>query len=244
MSKVGRSCTVCAHRERASIDLALARGVSVNALAKRSGLHHDALYRHSRNHLPAQLRAKLIAGPSLDGIDLDKLRETESQSLLLHLVSLRHRLFASLDTAKEFGDGHMLSTLASQLHRNMELVGKLLGDLNVGGTHVTNNVLLLPSYVSLRHALVDALAAFPEARRAVAAVLHKIEGDAAEAMRVDTRQIAGTIQRPAPVTIEATPGPVVSNATPASPTVHRWTVADPPTEPAAPFPPLPPLPPC
>jgi hypothetical protein len=100
----------------------------MNALAKRSGLSADALARHARNHLPAQLRAKLIAGPDLD-VDLARLRETESQSLLVHLVSLRHRLFASLDTAEEHGDGHMLSTLSSQLHRNLEITGKLLGDL-------------------------------------------------------------------------------------------------------------------
>ena len=35
---------------------------------------------HSRTYLPPQLRAALLAGPDLDGIDLDKLKETESQS--------------------------------------------------------------------------------------------------------------------------------------------------------------------
>jgi hypothetical protein len=35
------------------------------ALAKRYGLGGDALYRHSRNHLPPQLRAKLLAGPDI-----------------------------------------------------------------------------------------------------------------------------------------------------------------------------------
>src|SRR5436190_21551331 len=83
LAKTGPKCTVCAHREHAALDLALARGVSVNALAKRYQLGSDAIYRHSRNHLPPQLRAALIAGPSLDGLDLDRLRETESQSLLV-----------------------------------------------------------------------------------------------------------------------------------------------------------------
>src|ERR1019366_7401396 len=87
MSKIGRQCTVCQHRERAGVDLALARGVSVRALASRYRLHRDALYRHQKNHLPPQLRASLIAGPDLS-IDLDKLRETESQSLLANLVNL------------------------------------------------------------------------------------------------------------------------------------------------------------
>lgn len=108
----GSQCSCCRHRERAGIDLALSRGVSVTALARRYTVSTDAIYRHSRNHLPAQLRARLIAGPSVEGLDLDKLRETESQSLLANLVALRHRLFATLDVAEENGDGGMISRLA------------------------------------------------------------------------------------------------------------------------------------
>jgi transposase-like protein len=140
----GRSCTICAHRERAAIDLGLARGVSVTALARRYDLGTDAIYRHRKGHLPAQLRAKLIAGPDTE-IDLDRLRETESQSLLANLVAIRHRLFASLDTAEECGDSNMVARITGQLHHNLELTGKLLGDLGVGG--LTQNILVLPVYV-------------------------------------------------------------------------------------------------
>jgi hypothetical protein len=100
MGMRGHRCHVCTHRERAAIDLALSRGVSTYSLGKRYGISHDSVSRHSKNHLPPQLRARLIAGPDLD-IDLDRLRETESQSLLANLVSIRHRLFSALDTAEE-----------------------------------------------------------------------------------------------------------------------------------------------
>jgi hypothetical protein len=85
MKKGGAKCLVCSHREAANINLALARGVTVTALSRRYKVSTDSLYRHSSNHLPPQLRAKLIAGPDLD-IDLDKLKESESQSLLGNLV--------------------------------------------------------------------------------------------------------------------------------------------------------------
>ncbi|SRR5258706_12952640 len=188
MSKIGRQCTVCQHRELAGINLGLARGVSVRALATRYRLHRDALYRHRANHLPPQLRASLIAGPDLD-IDLDKLRETESQSLLANLVNLRGRLFSSLDVAEEHGDANMAARVAGALHTNLELTGKLLGDLSSGHTSVTN-VLIQPQYISMRIELVRALAPFPEARTAVAAVLHQIEHKAAEAIKADTRELA------------------------------------------------------
>jgi len=176
VKKSGARCLVCSHREAQNIDLALARGVSVTALSRRYKVSTDSLYRHSSNHLSPVLRAKLIAGPDIE-IDLDKLRETESQSLLANLVGLRHRLFASLDIAEECGDGGMISRIAGQLHHNLELTGKLLGDLGIGVTNV--NVLVMPQYVELRVALVQALASFPEARQAVAAVLHQLESRAA-----------------------------------------------------------------
>jgi hypothetical protein len=146
MPKGGKwKCTVCRHREVAGINLALARRVSVIALARRYQLGVDALYRHGRNHLPPQLRAQLLAGPDTD-IDLDHLKATESQSLLANLVAIRHRLFGALDMAEEHGDGFMLTRTTSQLHVNLELTGKLLGDLGMG--HTTNvNVLVLPAYV-------------------------------------------------------------------------------------------------
>jgi hypothetical protein len=183
-----RKCTVCHHREVTGINLGLARGVSVRALASRYKLHEDALYRHRMNHLPPQLRASLIAGPDLS-IDLDKLRETESQSLLANLVALRGRLFQILDVAEEGGDGNMLSRIAGQLHNNLEITGKLLGDLSSGHTSVTN-VLIQPQYVHMRVELVRALAPFPEARQAVAAVLHTIESKAAADITANPREFA------------------------------------------------------
>jgi hypothetical protein len=182
MAKRGPRCSVCSHRELAQIDTALARGVSAPAIARRFKLGTDSVYRHSRAHLPPQLRAALLAGPDLEGVDLDKLKETESQSLLGNLVALRHRLFAALDCAEEFNDAGMLTRVSSQLHANLELTGKLLGDLGIGST--TNvNVLIMPQYVELRVALVQALAAFPEARQAVAQVLHQLESKAAESIK-------------------------------------------------------------
>jgi hypothetical protein len=149
----------------------------MGALERRYGVGADALYRHRKNHLPAQLRARLVAGPSLEGVDLDRLRETEGQSLLAHLVALRNRLFASLDIAEEAGDPGMATRVVGQIHRNLEITGELVGSLSTGTTNV--NVLVMPAYVELRVVLVRALAPFPEARTAVAEVLHAMEAGAA-----------------------------------------------------------------
>ena len=188
MTKRPSKCTVCSHREHAAVDLGLARGVSVTALARRYRVSTDSLYRHAKAHLPPQLRATLIAGPDL-AIDLDKLRETESQSLLANLIALRQRLLAGLDLAEEYADAHMLTRVSAQLHTNLELTAKLVGDLGTGSTTI-NNVLVLPAYVAMRIALVQALAPFADARQAVAAVLHTLEHKAAADIAANPRELA------------------------------------------------------
>ena len=135
MGMKGHRCNCCTHRERAAIDLALARGVSTYALEKRYGVSHDSLGRHARHHLPPQLRAKLM-------------------------------------------------------HKNLELVGKLLGTLGIGSTTVNNNVLIMPAYIELRIGLVEALAPFPEAKVAVAQVLHRLEDRAAQSVAAKSRSLA------------------------------------------------------
>ena len=183
--KKGKPCNVCSHREHAAIDLALARGVSPSAISRRYDVSTDSLWRHSKNHMPPQLRARLIAGPDAS-IDFDRLRETEIQSLLANLVALRHRLFASLDVAEEAGDSAMVARVTHQLHENLQITGRLLGDLGVGS--VTNNVLVMPQYMELRVALTNALRAFPEAAQAVASALHQIEHKAAETIKAEAER--------------------------------------------------------
>ena len=118
------------------------------------------------------------------------MRENESQSLLSHLIALRNRLLAGLDVAEEYRDGSMLTRVSAQLHQNLELTAKLVGDLAAGGTTTINNVLVMPAYVEMRVELVKALAPFPDARLAVAQVLHQIEHKAADAITADKRELA------------------------------------------------------
>ena len=189
MSDQSTKCSVCQARERVAIDLALARGVSVGALAKRYQLGPDSLYRHRKSHMPPQLKAKLLAGPDIADLDLDRLRETESQSLLANLIAIRRRLFAALDAGEEFADVNAITRVVGQLHRNLEITGELIGDLRLGATTV-NNVLVMPAYVELRVELVNALRAYPDAARAVAAVLHQVESKSAAAVRSEPRELA------------------------------------------------------
>lgn len=176
---MSRECTVCAHPDRARVELALANRVPMRTVARRYTLSKEAAYRHRRGHMPPQLIAALMLRGRPTDVDLDKLRITESEGLLQHLVAQRGRLYKLADAAEDLGDINAATRVHGQLSRNLELTGKLLGELRTGSQSVVQNILIAPQYHQMRVALVQALRPFPDARTAVAAVLHKIEGEAA-----------------------------------------------------------------
>lgn len=180
---MARSCTVCEHPERARIELGLARKASMRAMGRSFSLSKDALYRHRKEHMPAQLQAALLATGRPSTIDLEALRKSESEGALQHLVAQRARLYVLADAAEDVGDIRAAAAVHARLHANFELTCKLVGEISAHAHHVTNNILVMPAYHEMRTALVQALRAFPQARQAVATVLHRIESQVAPEVR-------------------------------------------------------------
>lgn len=191
----GSRSAILEHPGRARIEYDLARGVPVRVVATKYKLSKDACYRYLKK-MPPQLRAAHMGARLRAGADLEKLRIDESESLLQNLATQRARLLLMQDNAMDTENGGLATQIAGAIHRNLELVGKYLGEFAQHQIRTTVSVLVQPEYLELRSALVRALGPFPEARAAVAAVLHQIEGKAA--------------QRPA--VIEATASEVVADA--------------------------------
>jgi transposase-like protein len=181
--------------DRPQIEYELATGKSVRAIAKKFGVHEGALYRH-RKELPPQLKAAHLANFLKPGEDLEKLKTQESESFLQNLAQQRARLLMVQDAALESDDAQAVATLAGRIHQNLEIVGKYLGELQQHSTKTVLNVMVSAEYLALRAALVRALQPYPEARAAVARVLHSMESDAAQ-------QIA----RPPVIDVPALPSP-------------------------------------
>ena len=179
--------------DRERIEFELATGKSVRAIAKKFNVHEGALYKH-RKKLPPQLKAAFVGRLLAPGVDLEKLKTDKSESLLQHLACQRARLLLAQDEAMEDGNGQLVATLAGGIHRNLELVGRYLGELNQHHTHSVISILVTPESTELRNQLLRALEQFPEARRSVAQVLHGMEGGAAQRMSH-------------PTTINVTPAP-------------------------------------
>ena len=175
---MGQRCQVCQHPERARAEMMLSRGVSGGAVAKKFGIGRDAVYRHRKNHMSDQLKASLKMAGVADGVDLAALRDKEGEGLIGHLVAQRQRLWFLLALAEEAEDFSAATRAHSALTANLQLTGKIVGELASVNVRIAHNLVIDPQYITLRSGLLRALRDFPQARRAVAAVLKDLEGSA------------------------------------------------------------------
>lgn len=187
--KKGRECGVCAHPDRASIELGLANRIALRILSKRYGLSIDSIHRHRHKHMSLQLTAQLMTRGRLTEIDMEHLHITESEGMLHHLVATRGRLYRAIDATEKGGNYMESARITGILLKNLELTAKLLGDLHAGSTSVTQNILVMPEYHGLRTAIMQALKPFPEARAAVAHALQVYESPTLPVLEGEARHV-------------------------------------------------------
>jgi hypothetical protein len=170
-------CQVCDSEHRARIELALSKRVSYDRLAKKFGLSRDAIGRHRRNHMPTQLMAALQAYGKPTGVDMEALKQTESEGLLQTVAAQRARLWSAVEVCEEMEDWNASARFHGQLTANLNLTAKILGEIETGNRLTINQLVVSSEYLTLRSALVRALSPYPEARRAVSEVLRQLEGE-------------------------------------------------------------------
>ena len=142
-SSLPRRCTVCDHPESHSIDEALVSGAPYRTVAKRFVLSESAVYRHKTEHLPAQLLKAREAEEAARADDLlDQVRNLQAHAL--HI----------LESAEQAGDLGTALAAISRARDNLELLGKLTGELD---ERPVTNVLISPEWLELRTVIVGAL---------------------------------------------------------------------------------------
>jgi hypothetical protein len=181
MAKTGPQCQVCRHPKRDLIELGLMLGRSLQTLQRRFGLKSTwPLHNHKHRHMTPAQKAAILTCLNPSEIDLEQLQRFESEGLLGALVGQRARLQQLVEMAMAHGSVSGCISAERAITSNLELVGKLLGQL-VQHHHVrSTSILISPDYIKLRQAIVTALKPFPEAQRAVGHALHQLESEAAE----------------------------------------------------------------
>ena len=156
---MARTCTVCNHEKRAEIDAALVAGASFRDIAGQYHLSKSAVERHKADHLPAAMAQAKQAADVAHGDDLlDQVRKL--QAVTMNILAMAYN-GADLRTA--------LQAIA-QARGNLELLGRLLGELQAAPV----NILVMPEWVTMRTVLLSALAPYPDARAAVAGQLLRL----------------------------------------------------------------------
>ena len=154
-----RRCTVCYHSERHSIDEALVSGVPYRSVAKRFELSESAVYRHKTEHLPAHL---------LKAREVEEVAQADN--LLEQVRNLQAHALDILERAEKTGDLRTALAAISQARGNLELLGKLAGELD---ERPLVNLTVSPQWLELRAIIVGALEPHPAAHTAV---LRALEG--------------------------------------------------------------------
>jgi len=150
---------VCAHLGSHGIDEALVTGAPYRSVARRFELSESAVYRHKTEHLPTHLL---------------KAREVEeaarADDLLEQVRNLQAHALDILERAEKAGDLRTALAAISQARGNLELLGKLAGELD---ERPVVNLNVSPEWLELRAVIVGALEPHPAAH---GAVLRALEG--------------------------------------------------------------------
>ncbi len=156
-----RTCTACAHESRSEIDRGLVAGEPLRTIADRWSVSKTALIRHRESHLPSALV---------------RAREAEEVAradvLLSQMCGLHDRTLAILSASEDAGELRTALGAIREARGNLELLAKLLGEINDAPRI---NVLISAEWTSIRAAMLDALAPYPDARSAVAEELLRME---------------------------------------------------------------------
>jgi len=155
-----RRCTVCDHPKRHSIGETLVSGAPYRSVAKRFGLSESAVYRHKVEHLSTHLlKAKEVE------------ETTRADDLLEQVKDLQVHALDILERAEKTGDLRTALAAISQARGNLELLGKLAGELD---ERPIVNLNVSPEWLELRAVIVGALEPHPAAHRAILRALESV----------------------------------------------------------------------
>lgn len=177
---MARASTIAKHPDRPAIEAALARGVPLRRIAKRFGVSLDAAFRHRkkmRREQPELFQALAAEDWKVSPEELEKLRLETSDGYLKVLRAQVAKLIAAQDRLLEDRVDAQAASLAGQVARHLELVGKAIGQIGAASSialsNTTNNILISSEFWIVRTAILRVLAPFPDARAAVIAVLRE-----------------------------------------------------------------------
>lgn len=161
-------CTVCDHPDAPAINEAIVlEGRSVRNIAAQYGVSYQSVQRH-KDHIPKLL---LQAKTNMDIY--------EAESILGRIEDLERETLAQLEAGKEDDDRRFVLNAIREQRHNLELASRVAQIIKEAPQI---NLIQAPEWVELRAVIINALAPYDDASRAVLGAIEgvsqqSIEGD-------------------------------------------------------------------
>jgi hypothetical protein len=156
-----RTCTICNHSERRSIERSLLSGTPMRSIADQFNVKITSIMRHKLNHIPRSL---------LRAHEVEKVADADA--ILANICIIDSKAKGILERSENSGDYRTALSAIREIRGLIELLARLRGELQ---DRTAVQFTLSPDYQRLRTTVVSALAPFPEARIAVAKALQEVE---------------------------------------------------------------------
>jgi len=170
-------CKLCAHPERARIEMLRLAGVGLDAIAVQFDISRDSIWRHMKDHVSDADKAAYLADIPLQ--ELLARAADEGVSLLDFFKIVRATLMRQFQLAASVNDQRAVASLAGRLNETLDLIGKLTGEMLKlsPGTVVNNTAVFMsgPIFTDLQSMLIRKLAGHPEALSRVVEGLQELE---------------------------------------------------------------------
>ena len=157
---MGRTCTVCSHKDVDEINRLLLCSDSYRDIARQFGLSKDALARHKESHIPELLSKSQDAKDSL-----------QADNLLTQLQEARTKAIELLDMAVEARNAKVYgppSSYLSEIRQQIKLWAELEGRLAAQPQITQINIYSSPEWLAVGNLLARILAPYPQLRAEVA----------------------------------------------------------------------------
>ena len=161
---MGRTCTVCSHKDVEEINRLLLSGPSLRTIAAQFNLTKTSLIRHRESHIPDLL---------LKSNDIQNI--TSADALLARLEEEAGFVRDMREAAKAEGDIELALKAVDRALKCVDLYAKIRGliqtqpQVNLQQVNIYDN----PEWVELRTLIITALDPYPEARAAVVHAIRK-----------------------------------------------------------------------
>jgi hypothetical protein len=152
-----RTCTICAHDKRPTIDEALVARRPFRTIADQYSVSKTALIRHHDDHLPSSLMKAQSAREAAN-----------ADALLAQVVDLRDKALSVLEKAEGSDDLRAAVSAIREARGCVELLAKLAGELKDAPTV---NIVVSAEWLTIQALVLTALEPHPEARLSVASAL-------------------------------------------------------------------------